>query len=155
MLDQKQALYEHVKKRVKEQEAVTSLVQALQSQVIEGEGEEESTIEVMMETGGNEMDTTIVEQGALPKANSSAEQQAYERLVSLEQDAIQFRFEALFYLDLIIRAYKQVRETQNEGRLLQDIYPRMWIYLVLMNLVVYIGPGHVTAKHRGHVSMDI
>ncbi len=119
MLKQKNDLYEHLKKRVDEKrkaESLESLAQAVQSLVVEGEGEGESTVEVMMETGDDdhEMDTTIVEQGRLSEANGQAEQLVYEWLVTLEQNPIQFRFEALSYLDSIARVYQQAHETQGE-----------------------------------------
>ncbi len=83
MLEQKNDLYERLKKRVDEKkklESLESLAQAVQSLVVEGEGKGESTVEVTMETGDedHEMDMTIVEQGKLPEANGPAEQLVYE-----------------------------------------------------------------------------
>ncbi len=57
------------------------------------------------------MDTTIAEQGKLPEANGIPEQLTHDRLVSLEQSPIQFRFEALSYLDSIARVHKEACET--------------------------------------------
>ncbi len=136
MLEQKNDLYAHLKKRVEEKKKAESLAQAIQSPVVEGEDEAESTVEVMMETRDEEMDMTIIEMGKLWEANGQAEQLVYERLQSLEQSSIQFKFEVLSYLDSIVRVYWQARETRGKERLIQEVYPRMWTYLSLRNLLM-------------------
>ncbi|MCP4602457.1 MAG: hypothetical protein GY847_18405, partial [Proteobacteria bacterium] len=108
-----------------------------QSQMVEGEAEGESTIEVMMETGGedDDMDMTIAEQGKLPEPNGIPERLAYERLVSLEQSPIQFKFEAFFYLDSIAKVHQEACETRGEERLIQEAYPKIWAYFSLKSLL--------------------
>ncbi len=60
------------------------------------EGEEPSTVEIMMDT--SEMDMTIVKQGRLPIAAETIEDKVYKRLVSFEMNDIQWRYDALSYL---------------------------------------------------------
>ncbi len=75
-------------------------------QVQRNREEEQSLVEIQMETEevvDTEMDTTIIEQGTLPKASGSPEQQVYKRLVTYELNPIQWRFKALLYLASIVK----------------------------------------------------
>ncbi len=114
MLEQKRALWKHLKERVEEQKRLQSLKEAVQSEM--GEGKEESIVEITMEMEDVDakMDTTIVEQGTLPKARGWAEQQVYKRLVTFEMNPIQWRFEALSYLASIVEMNKQAHERGDE-----------------------------------------
>ncbi len=96
-----------------------------------------SIIEIMMEMDDvdTEMDTTIIEQGVLPKVRGSIEQQVYDHLVTFELNPIQWRFEALSYLVSIVKVNRQVRERGEETRAVEQAYPKIWAYLGLKNLL--------------------
>ncbi len=109
-----------------------------QGRQLQPEPEEElSTVEITMEMDeiDTEMDTTIVEQGKLPKADQTLEEQVYERLVKYEMNNIQWRYEALSYLVSIIEVNKQARTSGDETRTVREAYPKMWAYLGLKNLL--------------------
>ncbi len=133
MLEQKEALWKRSQERAEEQKRLESLRQVAQSEM--GEGEEQSTVEITMETEDieTEMDTTIVEQGILPKVKGPAEQQVYERLLTLELNHIQWQYEALSYLTMIVRMNQQARESGGETRAVAQVSPRIWAYLGLQN----------------------
>ncbi len=99
--------------------------------------EEQSLVEIRMETDeiDIEMDMTIVEQRTLPKAGGSTEQEVYEHLVAFELNAIQWRFEALFYLATIVKRNKEAQERGDETRMPAQAYLRIWAYLGLKNLL--------------------
>ncbi len=99
------------------------------------DGEEEYVVEISMDTG--EMDYTIVEeQGQLLKALSEGEEQAYSRLVMVEMNQIQWKYEALSYLNSLIKGNKEAQQEGNEMRGPGEVYPRLWKYLGFRNLLM-------------------
>ncbi len=100
-------------------------------------GEEPSAVEITMEMDeiDTKMDTTIVEQGKLPKADQTIEEQVYERLVKFEMNNIQWRYEALSYLVSILEVNQQARTTADETRTTGQAYPKIWAYLGYKNLL--------------------
>ncbi len=61
------------------------------------------------------MDYSIVEeQGQFPKALSPEEEKVYSRLVSAEENHIQWRYEALTYLSSLITGNKKVQQEGEE-----------------------------------------
>ncbi len=101
------------------------------------DGKEESRVEISMDTG--DMDySTIEEQGQLLKALSEGEEQAYSRLVTVEMNQIQWKYEVLSYLDSLIRVNKEVQQEGNEMQGLGEVYPRLWKYLGFRNLLTQL-----------------
>ncbi len=56
----------------------------------------------------------IEEQGQFPKALSPEEEKVYSRLVSIEVNHIQWRYEALTYLSLLIAGIKKAQQQGEE-----------------------------------------
>ncbi len=74
-------------------------------------GEEESIVEITMET--STLDYSVVEeQGQFPKALSEEEERVYGRLVTVEMNQIQWKYEALTYLNSLTEGN---RSAQQEG----------------------------------------
>ncbi len=66
-----------------------------------------------------------MEQGQLLDALQFVEEQVYSRLVSLETNDIQWRYEALSYLTSIIKGNQEAQEQGTETREQGEAYPRI------------------------------
>ncbi len=103
--EQKKALWEWMKKRQDEMDEA-------QNQWIRV-SEEESRVDISTDTG--DMDYSVIaEQGQLPKALTDVEEQAYSRLVLVETNQIQWKYEALSYLTSIIKGNQEAWEQGTE-----------------------------------------
>ncbi len=100
---------------------------------LSGEGEEESTVDITMDT--SEMDATIIEQGKLLEPAQMVEGRIYERLVRFEMNDIQWKFEALTYLISILQVNKWACDSGSKMRTPGEAYPKLWTYLGLKNLL--------------------
>ncbi len=103
--DQREVLWEHLAERM-------AAVSAKRDQQIEV-GEEKSRVDITMDT--TDLDySTVTEQGRLPAAVQPVEEQVYSRLVSLEMNNIQWRYEGLSYMTSILKANQEARDQGNE-----------------------------------------
>ncbi len=91
----------------------------------------------MMDTGNMDY-SIVVKQGRLPEALTDMEEQAYCHLVLVEMNQIQWKYEALSYLTLIIKGNQEAREQGTEMRGPGVAYPRMWKYLSFRNLLTQL-----------------
>ncbi len=109
-----------------------------QGRQLRGEGEQAPLVEIMMDTEeiDAEMDMTVVEQGILPEAPAqSIEATIYDHLVTFKLNNIQWRFEALTYLVLILETNQKACSSGDETRTPKEAYPKLWAYLGFRNLL--------------------
>ncbi len=76
-------------------------------------GDEPSAVDIMMDTSG--LDYSIIEeQGQFPKALSDREEKAYNHLVTVKMNQIQWKYEVLTYLSLLIEGNKCTQLEEEE-----------------------------------------
>ncbi len=124
--DQKEVLWQRLEQRVAE-------VSVKRVQWIEA-GEEESRVDITMDMTNLDY-STVAEQGQLPAALQPVEDQVYGRLVSLEMNEIQWRYEALSYMTSIPKVNQEACGQGNETRGPGEAYLRIWAYLGFRNLL--------------------